>query len=229
MDLEKQIYLRKSCRKYLDDEIDFTLIDDFLNNVKPLIPEINYSYEIFTKNEVKIKTRWSAPYYLAIYSEKKENYGLNIGFIFQQLCLYLQSINIGTCWVGLASLKEKNPEFVILIALGKSDDISRDIDSFKRKKLIEISDFEDERLVPAQLAPSAVNSQPWYFKHTGTGFDVYKIKYNLVKRKILGKWNDIDVGIALAHLYVSNKNNFEFKIKNKENIKGHTYVGSLII
>lgn len=229
MDLEKQIYLRKSCRKYLDDEIDFTLIDNFLSNVKPLIPEIDYSYEIFAKNEVKIKTRWSAPYYLAIYSEKKENYGLNIGFIFQQLSLYLQSINIGSCWVGLASLKEKNPEFVILISLGKSDDISRDIDSFKRKKLIEISDFEDERLIPAQLAPSAVNSQPWYFKHTDTGFDIYKVKYNLVKRKILSKWNDIDVGIALAHLYVSNKDSFKFEIKNKENIKGHTYVGSLII
>lgn len=229
MDLEKQIYLRKSCRKYLDDEIDFTLIHTFLDNVKTLIPEINYSYEIFAKKQVNIKTRWSAPYYLAIYSEKKENYGLNVGFIFQQLCLYLQSINIGSCWVGLASLKEKNPEFVILIAFGKSNDISRDISNFKRKELSKISDFEDEKLIPAQLAPSAVNSQPWYFKHTDDGFDIYKVKHNIVKRKILSKWNDIDIGIALAHLYVSNKDSFNFKIKNKGNIKGYTYVGSLKI
>ena len=80
MDLENQIYSRKSCRKYLDDEIDFNLIHSFLGGVKTLIPEIKYSYEIFTKKEVNIKTRWSAPYYLAIYSEKKENYTNNIYF-----------------------------------------------------------------------------------------------------------------------------------------------------
>ena len=229
MDLNSQIYQRKSCRKYSDEEIDFTLIDEFLSNVNPLIPEINYSYQIFKKEEVNIKTRWSAPYYIAICSEKKENYGLNVGFIFQQLSLYLQSIGIGSCWVGLESIKEKNPEFVILIAFGKSDDLTRDISKFKRKKLSEISDFEDEELTPARLAPSAVNSQPWYFKHTDEGFDVYKIKYNVVKRKILGKWNDIDVGIALSHLYVSNPDTFNFEIKNKENIKGYTYIGSLKI
>ena len=229
MDLDTQIYVRKSCRKYSDGEIDFKLIDDFLSDVTPLIPKINYSYRIYRKEEVNLKTRWSAPYYLAIYSEKKENYGLNVGFVFQQLSLYLQKNNIGSCWVGLGSLKEKNPEFVILIAFGKSEDLTRDISKFKRKKLLEISDFEDEKLIPAQLAPSAINSQPWYFKHTDEGFDVYKIKYNVVKRKIFGKWNDIDVGIALAHLYVSNPDTFKFEIKNKENINGYTYLGSLKI
>ena len=92
-----------------------------------------------------------------------------------------------------------------------------------------ISDFADERLIPAQLAPSAINSQPWYFKHTDEGFDVYKVKHNIVKRKILGKWNDVDIGIALAHLYVSNPKTFEFEVKNKKDIKGHTYVGSVKI
>ena len=106
------------------EEIDFKLIDDFLSNVTPLIPQINYSYKIYKKEEVNLKTKWSAPYYLAIFSEKKEDYGLNVGFVFQQLSLYLQKNNIGSCWVGLGSLKEKNPEFVILIAFGKSEDRS---------------------------------------------------------------------------------------------------------
>ena len=47
------------------------------------------------------------------------------------------------------------------------------------KRLSKISDIEDERLIPAQLAPSAINSQPWYFKHTSDGFDVYQIKQNI--------------------------------------------------
>lgn len=229
MDLACQIYVRKSARDYLDDEIDFSSINEFLDNVKALTPDINYSYKIFKKDEVTIRTRWKAPYYLALYSEKKDNYGVNLGFVFQQLSLFMQSLGIGSCWVGMATVKEKNPDFEILIAFGKSDEMTRDISQFKRKSLSEISDMEDERLKPAQLAPSAVNSQPWYFKHTDEGFDVFKVKHNIVKRKILGRWNDIDIGIALAHLYVSNPDTFQFEIKNKKDIKGYTYVGSLKI
>lgn len=229
MDLVSQIFTRKSCRKYLDEKIDMTPIHNFMSSVKPLIPEINYSYKILTRDEVSLKTIWSAPYYLAIYSDKKENYKLNVGFIFQQLSLYMQSLNIGSCWVGMGSVKEKNPKFVILISFGKSNDLKRDISEFKRKSLSKISDVEDEKLKVAQLAPSAINSQPWYFKHTNEGYDVFKVKYNIVKRKILDKWTDIDVGIALAHLYVSNQDTFQFEFKDKSDMKGYTYVGSLKI
>ena len=229
MDLESQIYVRKSCRKYLDDEIDMTPIKEFIPKAKVLNSDIDYSYKILTKDELSIRTRWKAPYYLALYSEKKENYGVNLGFIFQQLSLYMQSIGVGSCWVGMANVKQKNPNFVIAIAFGKSNDLTRDISKFKRKKLSEISDTEDERLIPAQLAPSAINSQPWYFKHADEGFDVYKTKHNIVKQKIIGKWNDIDMGIALSHLYVSNPDTFEFEFKNKADIKGYTYFGSVKI
>ncbi len=229
MDLESQIYVRKSCRKYLDDEIDMTPIKEFIPKAKVLNSDIDYSYKILTKDELSIRTRWKAPYYLALYSEKKENYGVNLGFIFQQLSLYMQSIGIGSCWVGMANVKQKDPNFVITIAFGKSDDLTRDLSKFKRRSLSEISDMEDERLIPAQLAPSAVNSQPWYFKHTDDGFDVFKAKHNIVKQKIIGKWNDIDMGIALSHLYVSNPDTFEFEFKNKADIKGYTYFGSVKI
>ncbi len=229
MDLESQIYVRKSCRKYLDDEIDMTPIKEFIPKAKVLNSDIDYSYKILTKDELSIRTRWKAPYYLALYSEKKENYGVNLGFIFQQLSLYMQSIGIGSCWVGMATVKQKDPNFVITIAFGKSDDLTRDLSKFKRRSLSEISDMEDERLIPAQLAPSAVNSQPWYFKHAGDGFDVFKAKHNIVKQKIIGKWNDIDMGIALSHLYISNPDTFEFEFKNKADIKGYTYFGSVKI
>lgn len=229
MDLESQIYVRKSCRKYLDDEIDMTPIKGFIPKAKVLNSDIDYSYKILTKDELSIRTRWKAPYYLALYSEKKENYGVNLGFIFQQLSLYMQSIGIGSCWVGMANVKQKDPNFVITIAFGKSDDLTRDLSKFKRRSLSEISDMEDERLIPAQLAPSAVNSQPWYFKHTDDGFDVFKAKHNIVKQKIIGKWNDIDMGIALSHLYISNPDAFEFEFKNKADIKGYTYFGSVKI
>ena len=229
MNLEEQIYVRKSCRKYLDDEMDMNPIHEFMSHVKPLNDDIYYHYDILTLDEVTNRARFSAPYYLAVYVDKKENY-MDMGFIFQQLGLYLQGIGIGSCWVGLASPKKKSPDFVISIAFGKSDDLTRSRDKFKRKSLSEICDAEDERLVPAQLAPSSINSQPWYFKHSDDGFDVYKAKQNIIKRQFMKKWNSIDVGIALAHLYVSNEDTFEFNKKaNFEDVKGHTYVGSIRI
>ena len=63
MDLSDQIYKRKSCRKYSDDEIDMSTIKEFMDNVKPLDSKINYSYEILTKDKLNIRTRWNAPYY----------------------------------------------------------------------------------------------------------------------------------------------------------------------
>lgn len=228
LSLENQIYVRKSCRNYSDDEIDMDFIRKSISNAHSLNEDINYYYEILTVDEVNLRTRWKAPYYLALYSEKKENYLENIGFVFQQVSLGLQSMGIGSCWVGLGSVKVKNPDFVILIAFGKSDRMTRDLSDFKRKKLSDISDFEDERLIPAQLAPSAINSQPWYFKHCDDGFDVFQVKQIIFKRPFLKKWNPIDVGIALAHLYVANENTFEFEIKEDvEKIKGYRYCGSV--
>ena len=233
MDLSDLIYSRKSCRSYLDEKIsddELNEIKEFISNVKVLNDSIKFNYEILTKNQVNIKTRWSAPYYMAIYSEKKENYLENVGFIFQQVCLYMQSMGLGNCWVGLASPKSKRDNFVIVIAFGKSEDISRQLNQFKRKSKKDFSDTDDERLNPAYYAPSAVNSQPWYFKKTSDGYDSYQIRHNLVKRKLFGKWNPIDIGICLAHLYVSYPASFKFEIKDDyENLKGYTYCGSISI
>ena len=229
MNLEEQIYRRKSCRKYLEDEIDMDLIHEAISKVKPLNDDVSYHYEILTPDKINNRARFSAPYYLALYADKKENH-VDIGFMFQQLCLHLQSVGIGNCWVGLASPKKKSPDFVITIAFGKSNDCTRDTSSFKRKKLDEFSDFADEKLIPAQLAPSAINAQPWYFKHSDDGFDVYQTKQNIIKRQFIKKWNPIDVGIALAHMYIANEDTFEFYKKSDfENIKDHTYIGSIKI
>lgn len=214
----------------MDDEIDLDLIEEAISKAKPLNDDINYYHKILGVDEVNLRTRWSAPYYLALYSEKKDNYLENIGFVFQQVSLFMQSIGIGSCWVGMVSAKVKNPEFIIVIAFGKSDNMTRDLSDFKRKKLSEISDFEDERLIPALLAPSAINSQPWFFKHVEDGFDVYQKKQNILRRQLVKKWNSIDVGIALAHLYVANVDSFQFEIKNSfEKLKGFTYIGSIKI
>ncbi len=45
---------------------------------------------------------------MIISSENTEGYLMNIGFIFQQMDLYLSSIGLGSCWLGMAKPTEKN-------------------------------------------------------------------------------------------------------------------------
>ena len=175
--------------------------------------------------------------YIAIFSEEKENYYQNVGFIFQQVDLFLQSKGIGSCWIGMGNPKnyenqDKDQKFIIIISLGKpKGNIYREIDQFRRKSLDEISDKADEKLVPAQFAPSASNTQPWYFTHNDDGsYDLYRVKLGRLRNRFYKKWNQIDTGIALAHLYVANKDSFRFYMKdNPKELKGLFYAGSFEI
>ena len=240
MNLEDTIYKRQSIRSYDNAPLDnqtLEEISDFIDNAKELNPNIKWSYEILSREKISTMMRWKAPHYIAIFSEEKENYYQNIGFIFQQVDLYLQSREIGTCWIGMGNPKgyenpDKSQKFIILISFGKSNEkIYRELDDFKRKELEEISDKFDERLVPAQLAPSAANGQPWYFTHNDDGgYDLYRTKLGVIRNRFMGKWSKIDTGIALAHLYVANGDSFRFYRKdNPKELKGYVYDGSFEI
>jgi nitroreductase len=240
MNLEEIIYKRQSIRKYDEDPLtEETLngIRRFIDNVYVLNPDINWSYDIVGPENIKTLMRWKAPHYLVIFSEPEQNYFQNIGFIFQQVDLFLQSKGIGTCWIGAGSPKNyENPnpehEFIILLAFGSpAGEIYRNRDQFKRKKLDEISDREDERLIPAQFAPSAANTQSWYFTHNEDGsYDVYRNKRRFMRNKKMVNWNKIDIGIALAHLHVANFSTFRFALeKPHEELKNKVFEGSFVI
>ena len=142
MNLEDTIYKRQSIRSYDNMPLDNQTLEEirgFIENAKELNPNIKWSYEILSAENISTMMRWKAPHYLALYSEEKENYYQNIGFIFQQVDLYLQSREIGTCWIGMASPKgyknpDKSQKFIIAISFGKSrENIYRELDQFKRK------------------------------------------------------------------------------------------------
>lgn len=240
MNLEDTIYRRQSIRSYDKTPLDNQTLDeirDFIANAKELNPNIKWSYEILPTEKISTMMRWKAPHYLVLYSQEKENYYQNIGFIFQQVDLYLQSREIGTCWIGMASPKgyrnpDKSQKFIIAISLGRPQgNIYRERDQFNRKSLDEISDRLDERLIPAQLAPSATNAQPWYFTHNDDGsYELYRVNRGMLRNRFMGKWSRIDTGIALAHLYLSNRDSFRFYMKDDpKELKGFFYDGSFEI
>lgn len=213
MDLNKlseMIYKRRSVRKYKKEEIGAQIIADIeaaIACLKPLYPDIRCELKLVCREDVRTLMPWMPPHAVAVFSEVKDGYLENAGFILEQLDLYIQSLGLGSCWVGLGRPKRRElipeeMEFVMLLAFGETELPERaSADDFKRRDMSEIADAPDPRLEPARLAPSSVNSQPWYFAKTEGGYDVYK--RNLVRTAGLSRMNVIDVGIAMAHLYVS--------------------------
>lgn len=238
MKLSKAIYQRKSVRKYTGEPVDAETVSkilDFCKQVKPLFPEINVEAQVVQKDQVRFYFPWKAPQLLAIFSENKPGFLENVGFIFQQVELYLHSLGLGACWMGLGKFrKNETPqvegmEFVIFIAFGEpAEPLDRELGDFKRNSLDKITDREDRKLECARLAPSSTNSQPWYFTHEGDVIHAFCNEAGILRHAMLGNMNRIDMGIALAHLYVENPDTFRFfEAAPKDTPKGYRYTGSI--
>ncbi len=227
MTLNEMIYLRKSCRSFTNIPVDGAMIETIKAfPMKPLYPQIKVHWNIVPRNQVKCICPWTTPQLIAIYSEETDGWQENVGFLFQQMDLYLQSLGLGVCWLGMGRMHPKTASkvegmrFVIMLAFGhpKGDQLRHNLKEFKRKTPEQIADYADPKLEPARLAPSAVNGQPWYFVHDDNAIHAY----------CKTKGNRLDVGIALAHLYVANEETFRFfRAENYARVAGFDYVGSV--
>ena len=200
------IFKRKSTRKYIMSSLPKgTLVDinAYTSSVKPLLANIRYEFSFLATNDVKNLLPIKAPH----------NYLMNAGFLLQQIDLYLSNNNLASCWLGMAKPTKEVPmlknglEFVIMLAFGASSELIHraDVLEFKRKTLADISSIVDGEalLEPARLAPSASNSQPWFFSGDKDNIIVSRKKLNLLRAPLYGKMNQIDIGIALCHLALS--------------------------
>ena len=229
MILNEMIYHRKSCRSFSGKPVNGEMIEKILSfDLKPLYPGIKVRMDIVGRDNVKCICPWTTPQLITIYSEETEGYLENAGFLFQQMDLYLQTLGLGVCWLGMGRMNPKTStqvagmKFVIMLAFGhpKGEQLRHELKAFKRKPMEQISDKIDPKLEPARLAPSAVNSQPWYFTHEGDTIHVYCSR----------KGNRLDAGIALAHLYVTYEERFQFfKATKVLPIPGYQYVGSITL
>jgi len=229
MTLKEMIFKRKSCRSFTGVPVDAATIEAIKAfSMKPLYPDIKVHWDIVPRNQVKCICPWTTPQLITIYAEETEGYLENIGFLFQQMDLYLQTLGLGVCWLGMGRMNPKTTtqvegmKFVIMLAFGhpKGDQRRYDRKDFKRKSMEQITDKADSRLEPARLAPSAVNSQPWFFVHECDTIHAYCSK----------KGSRLDAGIALAHLYVSNEETFRFfKADHIADLPGYTYIGSVTL
>ena len=237
--MKQTIYQRRSVRSYSAQPLPtetLTQISERIRSFTPLYPSIKVISKIVTREQVRTPFLWAPPHMLAIYSEEAEGDLENVGFLFQQADLYLQSIGLGSCWLGMGRMTKEGTSyagdedlrFVILLAFGTPKDHPPRTGSadFKRRPLQEITDLPDTRLEPARLAPSSINSQPWYFTHEDDVIHVYRTQPSRL-RSLVGM-NRIDVGIALGQLYVHAPDTFRFfRADDPPTLKGGYYVGSL--
>lgn len=211
--LYRSIFRRKSVRRYDMTPLGSSVLDEvsgLINDLKALF-DIKTDISIVPGDRIRGLFAIRAPHYLVFYSEAREGYLENSGFMLQQMDLALSSMGLGSCWVGLAKPPEEmftkhGMEFVIAMAFGRpaGSPHRASISEFSRKPLDRISNVhEDPVLEAARLAPSSVNSQPWYFVRSGSDIHVYCVRPGRLKALIYSKLNRIDVGIACCHIWLA--------------------------
>ena len=218
-----------------DDELK--AIEEQFSKIKPLVEDIKVKYKI-VKDGTSCKR--GQEYCILFYSEKKENYLQNIGYLGEQLDLYLVSKNIGTLWYGLGRITEKKMDgldFVIMMAIAKVDSpdkFRKDLYKSKRKELEEMW-YGDNYLDIGNIvrfAPSACNTQPWIVESSEDELKVYRYKKEgkrgIMPENMVSYFNQIDIGIFLFFIELClNKNGLDynrtlFEEENHENEKNLT-------
>ena len=205
-----------------------SIADDELKEIKnafegftPLFPQIKTAMRIVKSKDVGCKR--GGEYCILLYSETKDGYLQNIGYLGEQLDLYLVSKNIGTLWFGIGKPDEKafdGLDYVIMIVIKKITDESKfrkDMFKSKRKQVEEIWSGDTIEGVTdiVRFAPSACNSQPWFVENS-ENLSVFRYK-KAGKRGIMPAnkvsfYNRIDIGIFMCFLDICLENKgIEFK------------------
>lgn len=203
----KSFHLFRNLQDFMISDVELREIIEFYHLLEPLISGIRTEIRLLPSSQVDC--RRGQEYCILFYSEKKDNYLANIGWLGQQLELFLVSKGIGTLWFGIGKPDIPNYnglEYVIMMAIRKVNDptkFRKDMFKSKRKDLEEI--WQGERLPGVseivRFAPSACNTQPWLVRRDGNKLSVYRYRQS-GKRGIMPKdqvayYNRIDMGIFL--------------------------------
>ncbi|MBQ9247183.1 MAG: nitroreductase [Ruminococcus sp.] len=172
--------------------------------------------------------------YLAAKVKRVPRYEIALGYGFEEACLYALSLGIGTVMLA-ASLNRSAFEKAIEVGADEVMPVASPLGypaqkKSMREKLMRKGIKADERLPfeklffegdfnrplsetnafseplsMARLAPSAANKQPWRVVVIGDAVHFYE--YKTMKDSALGDIQKVDIGIALAHFDLTEKEN----------------------
>lgn len=138
--IEDRQSVREFKRRTIPDE-DLNEMRDFFSGTKRLLPDIRTELKIFTDPDMKNRLEgvvgyrglaFGAPAYLVVFSEDKDHYLFNAGFIGEQLCLKLTDMEIDHCWLTVhdtdaakrALLTDTGLEPAVILAAGYGKAVS---------------------------------------------------------------------------------------------------------
>jgi hypothetical protein len=195
----KSFHLFKTNETIKEEEL--IKIKLFYESISPLIPGIKTRMDIVLEEETTCNR--GAEFCLCFYSENKPHYLENIGYLGEAVDLFLPTLSIGTCWFGIGrpKKKEKDLNFVIMIAIAKVSPTDFRVDPTKTKRLELSETWHSDKYLELggqlRFAPSACNSQPWLVEENDSGFSLYRIqkKRGIMPKNKITYYNKIDLGI----------------------------------
>ena len=211
-ELYKEIFRRKSFhtfRERSDEAITQEELDDILNAYKNFDSLNDIKTEIKIVKAEETTCHRHEEYCIMMFSEIKDGYLQNIGYLGEQLDLYLVSKNIGSLWFGIAKSNEvyNGLNYVIMIAIAKVNSFRKDMFKSKRKDLDVIWNGDDLNISNiVRFSPSACNSQPWYVENKDNKLYVYRKsksgKVGIMPKNASVFYNQIDIGIFMCILEI---------------------------
>jgi hypothetical protein len=205
-----QIFKRKSFHIFKNigalSPTDLQNITAFWDTLTPLDPAIPTAMTIMPVDQAACKR--GEEYCLYLYSAKTNGWLRNMGYLGEQLDLYLTSQNIGSLWYGIGKPEEKvyhGLNYVIMIAIAKmpEDTFRKDMYKSKRKSIEEIWTGPTGAIADVvRFAPSACNTQPWQVTVKEDKLQVFRvkptIKHGIMPLVAAPYFNRIDMGIFLC-------------------------------
>ena len=226
MTLLETVYARHSVRKYIDKELSADIIAALQEKVAECNKEGNLNIQL-VQNETRAFTGMlsygkfsGVKNYLVMVGKKSKDLDERVGYYGEQLVLFVQTLGLNTCWVGLSYRKVpeaynvgKDEKLVCMIALGYGETQGF---SHKIKSIEEVSNASDitpswfkKGVEAALLAPTAVNQQKFSFEHVGVKNNCHQIRAK--KGFSMIGYTKIDLGIAKYHFEIgAGINNFDW-------------------
>ncbi len=254
MNLHDAIFVRKSSRDYIMEELDPVLLENLIKYTgfaSLLQEEYKVRFKILNNvaadNESLSNLSVKAPYYLLIASDEKDGHWLNVGYVMEQISLYLTTKGIGSCFLGLPRHKRTklaNMDYPVsfVMAFGKTKgNVYRDQKKAKRfgenflcSIKADLPNSIKSMLKAARLAPSTLNSQPWRFVAYDNRIHIFARK-DFMSNHIFRNQRDISMGIMLSHMMLTSEELWvDISIETQDSIaekefKKNEYITSVLI
>lgn len=218
MTLLEAVSARHSVRKYVDKELSADIIAALQDKITECNKVGHLNIQL-VQNETRAFTGMlsygqfsGVKNYLMMVGKKSKDLDERVGYYGEQLVLFVQTLGLNTCWVGLSYRKVpeaynvgKDEKLVCMIALGYGE--TQGV-SHKIKDIEDVSNASDitpswfkRGVEAALLAPTAVNQQKFSFEYVGV-----KDNWHIVKARkgfsIIG-YTGVDLGIVKCHFMIA--------------------------